>query len=126
MDIQSHSYDMHQFALFETGRARENMLRWDGEPVERHNAVVENDHNMISALIYNELGIEVVSVAFPHGKFDVSLNHTLYNLGVRVTFGGISGNYLQRGRARSLLGMGRFKINDSTTVDELLAMVRLP
>ena len=126
MDIQSHSYDMHQFAPFETGRARENMLRWYDESVLDYISVVEYDHYRISALIYRELGIEVIGVAFPLGKFDFHLNNILSNLGVRVTFGGVSRNYLERGRPRTLLGMGRFNVNESVTVDDLLQMVRQP
>ena len=126
MDIQSHSYDMHQFAEFETGRARVNMLIWPCETREDYNAVVRNDHNRIRTLIYNELGIEVVSVAFPHGVFDALLNITLYELGVRITFGGSYRNYLQQGRPWSLLGLGRFNVNDSTSPGELLEMVRQP
>ena len=124
MDIQSHSYDMHQFAPFEAGRARENMLRWHSEPFADYMAVVENDHYRISTLIYNELGIEVISVAFPHGQFNSELNYILTSLGVRITFGGSSRNYLMRGRPNTLFGMGRFNVNELTTIDELLLMVR--
>ena len=127
MDIQSHSYDMHQFAPFEEGRARETMMRWDGESRHAHEAVVTYDHHRISNLIYNELGIEVIAVAFPHGAFDGPLNQILTNLGVYVTFGiEETRNYLVRGRPRSLLGMGRFNVDDQTSVEELLRLVRQP
>ena len=126
MDIQSHSYDMHQFADFEPGEARINMLRWEWESILDYRAAIENDHNRISTLIYNELGIDVISVSFPHGKFDVHLSRILYELGVRITFGGSSRNYLERGRHQTLQGMGRFNVNDSTSIYELLEMVRQP
>ena len=128
MDIQSHSYDMHQVAHLEPGRARVNMLRWEDESMQDYLAAIEYDHNRISNLIYDELGIEVISVAFPGGDFDDYLNHALTDLGVRITFTSASAKryFLWRRDPGSLLGLGRFHVNDVTTEDDLLNMIRQP
>lgn len=120
MDIQSHSFDMHQWRYFESGRARENMLRWQDECIYEYTEILKNDHKKISSLVFDELGIDVVAVAFPAGRFDDLVIEILESLGVRVTFASMPGrNYIRRGDPSSLHGLRRFNMTDDVDEAEL-------
>jgi len=124
ISIQSHTYDMHQWAPFEEGRARENILRWGDESEAEYIEILRADHLSIAQGIYTELGEEVFAIAFPFGIYD-SLSHVvLQQLGVRVTLGTSHGtNTVIMGMPQSLLAMNRFNITDSMGADELLSLL---
>ena len=125
MDIQSHSFDMHQWPYFEAGRARENMLRWYDECVYEFTEILKNDHKKISSLIYRELGIDVVAVAFPGGRFDELVLEILVDLGVKVTFRSTPGtNMVMRGEPASLHGLRRINMTDQMDEGELMRLLR--
>ena len=125
MDIQSHSFDMHQWAYFETGRARENMLRWYDECVYEYTEILTKDHKKISDLIYRELGINVVAVAFPGGRFDALMLDILIDLGVKVTFRSTPGNnFVVRGEPASLHGLRRINMTNRIDEEELWRLLR--
>ena len=125
MDIQSHSYDMHQWAYFEIGRARENMLRWYDECIYEYTVILKNDHRIISELIYGELGINVVAVAFPGGRFDELVLEILIELGVKVTFRSTPGNnFIVRGEPESLHGLRRINMTNQIDEKELMRLLR--
>jgi len=122
--VQSHSYDMHQWAPLEAGRARENVLRWDDECEAEYIEILRADHRRIAEIIYAELGEEVFAIAFPFGIYDTLSHVVLQSLGVRVTLGTDHGsNTLIMGMPQSLLALNRFNIIDSMGADELLALL---
>jgi len=125
MEIQSHTYDMHQWAPFEEGRARENILMWYDEDPAEYEEILRNDHSKISALIYENMGEEVFAVAYPHGIYDELSRSILISLGVRVTFSTIEGiNTIVRGEPESLFGLRRFNITDDVDENALIELLR--
>jgi len=124
MSIQSHSYDMHQWEPFETGRARQNILIWEGESEQAYIDILRDDHRRISALIYENLGEEVFAIAFPHGHYDTLSQAVLQSEGVRVSLATSHGwNTIIKGLPQSLLSLNRFSINDDVDEAALLAFL---
>jgi len=125
VSVQSHSYDMHQWAPFEEGRARENVLIWPDECEHEYAAILRADHLAICQLIYTELGEEVISITFPHGMYDELSQHILTTVGIRVSFTSNPGmNTIIMGLPQSLLALNRFNITDCIGEVELLALLR--
>ena len=124
VSIQSHSYDMHQAAHLEEGRARENILRWHGERENDYIEALRADHLKISEAIYTAIGERVFAIAFPHGIYDELSQAVLLELGVRVTLGVRPGsNTVIKGLPQSLLSLNRFTITNDTDIDTLLALL---
>ena len=124
ISIQSHTYDMHQWASFETRPARENILRLRGESKSSYTEFLKNDHERIAREIESATGQEVIAVAYPLGARDRLARSVLTGLGVRVTLTTDPGiNTVKRGNPRSLIDMHRFGVRAGTTVRELLEMV---
>jgi len=124
MEIQSHTYDMHQWAPFETDRARENILIWPDEDPAEYEEILRNDHEKISALIYEGTGEEVFAVAYPHGIYDELSRSILVSAGVRITFSTIEGvNTIVKGEPESLLGLRRFNITDDVDENALIELL---
>jgi len=124
MSIQSHSYDMHQWAPFEEGRARENILMWEGESEAEYIEILRDDHTRMINAVYAALGEEVFAVAFPLGIYDTLSQAVLQSMGVRVTLGTQWGsNTIIKGLPQSLLSLRRFTIPDHMSVDMLIELV---
>jgi len=124
VSIQSHSYDMHQWEPFETGRARTNILQWPGECVEEYIEILRADHMRVSEIIYAGTGETVFSIAFPHGIYDTLSQAVLVDMGVRVTLGTRWGrNTIIKGLPQSLLSLNRFNINNDVAIEDLLALL---
>jgi len=125
VDIQSHSYDMHQAYLLEEGRARENILRWYDEPEADYIAILREDHRRISELVLFEMGKPVIAIAYPHGAYDILSRVVLLDMGVRVTMGVRPGsNTIIMGMPQSLYGLNRFTVTNNTSIEELLEMIK--
>lgn len=122
VSIQSHSYDMHQAAFLEEGRARENILRWPGESEAEYIEILRADHQRIVDAVYANVGETVFAIAFPHGIYDVLSQAVLIEMGMRVTVGVTPGfNTIIMGLPQSLLSLNRFTITNDTSIDRLLA-----
>ena len=124
MDIQSHSYDMHQWAPFEPGRARENILIWDDECEWEYAELLRQDHRSIVQLVYENLGTEVYAIAFPLGHYDLLSQAVLQSEGMRISFSSRPAvNTLITGMPQSLLSMGRFNMTNDMSAEALLKIV---
>jgi len=124
VSIQSHSYDMHQHAPFEEGRARINILRWYDECEEEYIEVLREDHRLVSEAIYAGTGEAVFAIAFPHGIYDTLSQAVLIEMGVRVTLGTNYGhNTIIMGLPQSLLSLNRYNINNYVTAEDLLRIL---
>ena len=123
ISVQSHTYDMHQWAPFETGdRIRENALPLENESEADYIAALTADHLKISAL----LDKEIQAVAYPHGKSSTLSNQTLQGLGVKVTLttDGEKVNALLPNQPEGLIDLGRFSINETITDAEFLKYLK--
>ena len=125
ISIQSHTYDMHQWAPYETGRAREDILRWDGEGEAEYRQTLAADCRTIRAAIQEGVGEPSVHVmAYPSGRWDNLAQVTLLENGFDTTFTTQPGdNVLVKGLAQSLLGLRRYTISQAVSTEQLLEWV---
>lgn len=119
ISIQSHTYDMHQWAEYETGdRIRKNILKLGNETEEEYKSFLENDFNRSRSEIEGATGKPVNILAYPGGSYDVRSQRILSSMGVKATLTISSGKAtLVRGVSKSLLQMNRFYVNPETTLE---------
>ena len=124
VDIQSHTYDMHQWQPFEAGRARANILIWEDEDVDSYIEILRHDHQQMIDIVHEHLGTEIIAIGFPLGHYDELVHSVLTSMGLRVSFSTRGRmNTVTAGSAQSLLALGRFHISDHVTAEDLLAIV---
>lgn len=126
IDIQSHTYDMHQWAPFEPGdRVRETMAPLDGESDADYAAALDRDLSVYSQLAKEELGYEFTSLAFPGGSYTTLTEVLVHQAGIPVTMSTRtdSRNVLVRGLPQSLYALSRWVVTEETTQAELLKVL---
>ena len=123
MAVQSHTYDMHQWAPFEdTDAPRTSMLPLEGESEQAYTQALEEDFRL-EADVLAEGGVERIdALAFPLGRHTDLTDQVLARLGVRATFTVDESriNTLVQGQADCLFGLGRMNMSDSVTDEALL------
>ena len=124
ISIQSHTYDLHQTAQYESGEARESILKLPDESEESYIAAMGEDYQLEKELIESITGESVDALAYPKGEFD-ELSYTVINqLGISVTFTTETGcSTIIKGMPQSLLNLPRFAVWESTSPEQLLQTV---
>lgn len=124
MEVQSHTYDMHQWAPFEdTDAPRTDMLPLPGESEADYTAALEADFAREAETLAAG-GVEsVYALAFPLGRHTDVTDRVLAELGVQITFTVDEDrvNTVIRGQPEGLYGLGRLNMNDSVTDEAMLA-----
>ena len=119
--MQSHSYDLHQWAPFETGDAekvRANILPLEGESDADYAAAVTADITRSRQELEAVTGQKVEAFAYPGGKYLPRSEELLSDLGVKATLTIEHGtNLIRRGKPETLRLLKRYYIADSTTED---------
>ena len=124
MDVQSHTFDMHQAAQFEDGTARTSVSRIDGESEEDYVAALREDIAESIAQLETAAGEEIFALAYPGGILTDEAAAVFAETGITVTFSTeYRGNTIVRGLPQSLLGLGRYTITDDVTGEELLDLI---
>jgi hypothetical protein len=110
ISIESHTYDMHQWAPYETNNIpRENILKFNNETEEEYISTLTNDYNKINTDFNNELNKNIKVVAFPNGKTEKLTDVVLSRIGVRATVTTIEGdNTIIKGLPQSLYRLNRY------------------
>lgn len=126
ISVQSHTYDMHQWAPYESGgQVRENILPLAGESETDYVAALTEDFTTSRDLLEAATGEPVTALAFPTGLYTTLTSAVLRDLGVEVTLSTNPGvNTVVRGLPQSLCAMLRIGVNSETTVDALLASLQ--
>ena len=119
--IQSHSFDLHQWAPFETGDAekvRANILPLEGESDEEYAAAVTADITRSRQELEAVTGQKVEAFAYPGGKYLARSEELLSDLGIKATLTIEHGkNLIKRGKPETLRLLKRYYIAASTTED---------
>lgn len=126
MDIQSHTYDMHQWAPFESGdQLRPSALPLDGESDEAYAAALTADLARYDEERRQELGAPFCALAYPSGEYNTLTEVLVHQSGIPLTFSIRSDqpNVLIQGLPQSLYALCRLTIDGSTTADALLSML---
>jgi len=125
MDIQSHSYDMHQHEPFETGPFRRGVLRRSDESEEEYIIAFRADFERAAEQIETMLGVRPFVFSYPFGLSNDLTDTLLQDMGIMVTLTIVKGaNIVTRGDPDSLISMNRFNVPGDMTPEELLRMIK--
>lgn len=127
MDVQSHTYDMHQWEPFETGdKIRRSLLPLEGESEEEYRAAVIADLTYYNELRIQEMGEGFQVLAYPGGDYNELSEEVIHQeVGIPVTVTSIEGgvNTVKRGEPESLYAMYRWNITNDVTGEQLLEKI---
>lgn len=121
IDIQSHSYDMHQVSAFGESEKREIIQPYEGESVDDFYYAVCDDFTKSKQLLEPITNKSVTALSYPHGIFSKESEIALVATGADMTFGIIDAdNIIMKGVPQTMLGLNRYSVNDTTTAQLLL------
>lgn len=126
VDFQSHTYDLHQWAPFESGdRIRATALPLPGEREEDYAVMLENDMEIYDRERRRELGEGFSALAYPGGYYNVLTEVLIHQAGIPVTLSIETDrpNVLVRGLPQSLYALCRWNVTAGMTGEEVLAMI---
>ena len=122
IEIQTHTYDMHQSATLEPGVARESMSPLEGETEADFIAAMRADFGKNRALIEDMTGSAPFALAYPTGVYSELTQAVAVEEGISVTLTSDPGvNTLVRGLPQSLLALRRYGVNESVSAEQLLS-----
>jgi peptidoglycan/xylan/chitin deacetylase (PgdA/CDA1 family) len=121
--LQSHTYDMHQWAPYETGdTVRENMLKLDSDSESSYISAVTEDLAAERALLKDAGVGSIFAAAYPSGLHETLTEATLAENGIKITFtvDNTRENVVVKGLSQSLYGLGRLNMNETLSDESLL------
>lgn len=121
LDIQSHSYDMHE--LLSSG-ARDGVLRNAGETEENYVLALKEDFTKSKEGIESVLGNTCNVYTYPYGFHDDLSDAVLSEMGVLVSVLSEHGtNTVVKGIPQSLLGLKRLNVSGSMNKDDVIKLL---
>lgn len=121
IEIQSHSYAMHQNAGLEAGEAYEDMLIKERENEEEYVRRMQKDLEQWDELMKLS---KPKALAFPHGRSDVLTQAILNEHGVKLTFStNPKTDTLIKGLSSSGYAMGRYTITEEMSAEDILNLI---
>ena len=125
LDIQSHSFDMHQAEIVDGEDARDGVLRKKGEGVEEYLETLTADYLKSREQISSALGLDARVFTYPNGKYDVFSEYALTESGAAATVSVRSGvSTVVAGLPQSLYALPRLAVPggmDAAGMMELLS-----
>lgn len=85
IDVQSHTFDMHQVASYGYS-CRDGMLAMDGETDEDYHRALLADLEQFSRRRAGRVSTDLIALAFPFGYYNRGLDDALLAEGIAVTF----------------------------------------
>ena len=86
MDIQSHTYDMHQWEPFEANPpVRASVLRFDGEGEAEYCAALRSDIQTYRQEYSENTGAQFIALAYPTGRYDMLSESVIHAEGIPIT-----------------------------------------
>ncbi len=120
IEIQSHTFDLHQNADYEKGTAYENVLK---KRFESDAAYVERIKTDL-ALWEERVGKEIKALAYPHGLSDLLSQAILCEEGVKLTFSTMPKvDTLIKGMPSSGHNLGRFTVTEDMSAEDVLKLI---
>lgn len=123
IDIQSHTYDMHNPYTPEQP-SRRGVLQMADAPTAEYVQALTQDLNRLAALIEENIGNEVYAFAYPYGDYSFHTESILQDLGYKVTLSTQHGvQVIQQGQPQTLYLMQRINVSPDIPSDELVRML---
>ena len=120
LDVQSHTFDLHQLASYGYGK-RDGMLPIAGEAEGDYRAALLDDMLRFRARREGRVSTQLMALAYPFGYYCQEADDLLAEQGISVTFTiDERANHLFRGNPRSLRMLGRFNVTDNITGESLV------
>ena len=122
--LQSHTYDMHQSTNYDDGEIRANLLPLESETRLHYAIALRKDVKLEREELakMNEHNVHVM--AYPYGLSTAYTEKILVEEGIDITFTTYPGeNFVRAGEADDLIGMHRWRMNDTIDVETLLSYV---
>jgi peptidoglycan/xylan/chitin deacetylase (PgdA/CDA1 family) len=115
VELQSHTWDMHQVEHLDGAARRMGILRKENESEEEYARALKEDFEKSRDGLEAATGQSVTALAFPFGLHEASAENILYNLGVDITLTTEPGiNILVKGDPDSLHNLTVCAISDLT------------
>lgn len=124
IDIQSHSYDMHNNAELDENY-RQGVCQKEGESEDDYISAFREDFEKSRSEIEKFTGCGVIAYAYPNGLYTTLSEVLLSEMGVKVTFTIEEGmNTVIKGLPQSLRAMKRYRVGEEISGDELVGMLK--
>lgn len=121
LDIQTHSYDMHQVEALDGAGCRQGVLRKSGEREEDYISALMSDASRSMEQITSALGVPVQVYTYPYGRNETLSEIVLHSMGFQVTVTTDYGiNVIIKGIPQSLYLLKRITVEGGTSSGELL------
>jgi len=125
ISIQSHTYDMHQWAPYEVDKSgeklenvRENILKLENETETEYREALKVDIEKMKQIIN-----ETIALAYPNGKHDTLTDVILKENSIKATVTIEEGiNEIIKGLPQSLIGLRRYNMDETITSEKLLQL----
>ena len=122
VNVQSHSFDLHQSKEFEGDGAFDNMIKREDETDLEYVARIRRDCEAMT----EALGYAPVALSFPHGMGDVLLQSILCEYGIEFTFTTeYSSPTLVKGLPQSGYMLGRYTVYEETDAEHISYFLNL-
>lgn len=125
IDIQSHTYDMHQSEKYESGdKVRESAVELKNETEGEFIKALTDDYNKMEQIFEEKMNKKITALAYPHGEYSTLSSVVLKSLGVKATFGTVAkSNTIIKGLPQSLIGLNRYNICEEVSTENLLSFI---
>ena len=120
LDLQSHTYDMHQLASYGYS-GRDGVLPMEGETDEAYRAALREDVRLFRERREGRVDTPLVALSYPFGYYGEEADQVLTEEGIPITFTIEERcSRLRTGNPACLRMMGRFNVTESWTGEALV------
>lgn len=123
LDLQSHTYDLHQLASYGYS-GRDGVLPLPEEPEETYAAVLRDDVRQFRQRREGRVSTDLIALAYPFGFWTEKADQLLAEEGIALTFTTESHtNRLVPGDPSCLRHMGRYNVTESWDGPDLVRLL---
>lgn len=123
IDIQNHTYDMHNPNTPEEP-SRRGVLQMADESTGDYARALAEDLGKLTALIEENVGNEVYAFAYPYGEYSLMSELILQELGFRVTLSTKKGiQIVKQGQPQTLYAMKRINAGPELSGEDLVGLL---
>ena len=126
ISIQSHTYDMHEWPEYENEneKIREDILKLEEETEQEYIQELREDIRKMAEKIKENVGKEIIALAYPNGKYETLTNVILKEEGIKATVTiKEATNEILIGLPQSLYALNRYNMDETITPEKMLEKI---